>query len=420
MAILDIEGRTLAAELVQLFGLGVEHVLDDAAFNDLALRVFAYQFQHNQPYAAYARLRGRTPGEIAHWSQIPVVPTAAFKEVALVSGDAAAAEAVFRTSGTTRGTERRGEHYLPDLALYHASLLPNFAAHLLPDGAELPILSLLPPASEMPDSSLAHMIEVVIDRLGAPGSGSYATVERGIDEAALGAALRGYEEAGTPVCLLGTSFAFVHWTDALRERGERFQLAPGSRLMDTGGFKGRSREVDADELRATYGELLGIPENFLVNEYGMAEMCSQFYDNVLRDNVLRDQVALHGKIEEPDREVAQRDQVNEFDQEVALRDLPQGEPASSRPRPRQKVAPPWVRTVVVDPETLEAMPPGELGILRHYDLANLGSVIGVQTEDLGRAVEGGFLLLGRAAGAPPRGCSIATDLLLEAVAGHPQ
>lgn len=380
---LDPEGRRLAAELIEIFGRGVDQQLDDEGFNTLALRVFSYQFERNQPYAAYARRRDRTPESVRHWSEIPAVPTAAFKEVPLVAGDPARAERVFRTSGTTRGSERRGEHHILDLMLYHASLLPNFAAHLLPDGAELPILSLMPPTSELPDSSLAHMIAVVLERLGAPGSGYFATADGGIDEEALGEALRRFEAEGRPVCILGTSFAFVHWTDALRERGERFRLAPGSRLMDTGGFKGKSREVAPDELRATYVELLGIPEDHLVNEYGMAEMCSQFYDRVLRDRI-RGGVSTEGGA--------------------------QGGVA------RVKVGPPWVRTQVVSPETLEPVQPDEIGILRHYDLANLGSVIGVQTEDLGREVDGGFLLLGRAAGAPPRGCSIAMDLLLEAAA----
>jgi len=373
---LDSQGRALAAELVRIFERGVGEPLDDVAFNNLALRIFAYQCNRNAAYGAYARLRGRTPEAISHWREIPAVPTAAFKELPLVSGDPDRVDAVFRTSGTTRGGERRGEHYIPDLTLYHASLLPNFAAYLLPDGAELPMLSLLPSDRELPDSSLAHMIAVVSDRLGAPGSRSYASVDAGIDEAGLEAALRRHEAEGTPVCLLGTSFAFVHWTDSLRARGVSFRLPPGSRLMDTGGYKGRSREVAADELRATYVELLGIPEPFLVNEYGMAEMCSQFYDTVLREHTRKGAAG-----------------------------------------PRVKAAPPWVRTVVVDPETLEPVPPGEVGILRHYDLANLGSVLAVQTEDLGREVEGGFVLLGRAAGAPPRGCSIATDLLLEAVSG---
>lgn len=372
---LDTTGQALAAELVSLFGRGVDTPLSDADFDALARRIFAYQFERNAPYAAYCRSRGRLPETVAHWLEIPAVPTAAFKEVHLVSGDERAGEALFRTSGTTLGGEKRGEHVVLDLSLYHASLLPNFAAHLLPEGLAMPILSLIPSTREMPDSSLAHMVAVVIEQLGGEGSGYYATVERGIDGARLEAALRRAEGEGTPVCLLGTSFSYVHWTDALRAEGTCFRLPPGSRLMDTGGFKGKSREVGEGELRASYAELLGIDPDFTVNEYGMTEMCSQFYDNVLRDRVRAGAAA-----------------------------------------PRHKVAPPWVRTVVVSPETLEPLPAGEVGILRHVDLANLGSVTAIQTEDLGREVEGGFLVLGRAAGAAPRGCSIAVDLLLRALA----
>jgi hypothetical protein len=70
---------------------------------------------------------------------------------------------------------------------------------------------------------------------------------------------------------------------------------------------------------------------------------------------------------------------------------------------------------VVDPETLEPVSPGITGLLQHFDLANAASVSAIQTEDLGVAVDGGFQLLGRAPGATPRGCSVAMDLLLEAV-----
>lgn len=370
---LDAEGRALRAELIGLFTRPIDEPLTDHEFTELARRVFAYQFARNEPYAAYCRRRGVTPDGIEHWTQIPAVPTAAFKELPLVSGKLSDAEAVFRTSGTTRGRERRGEHYILDLSLYHGSLIPNFAAYLLPDGAELPMLSLVPSVQEMADSSLAHMIDVVMDRLGAEGSRSYATVAMGIDYDALDAALERYASEGTPVMLLGTSFSFVHWTDHLREQGRRHELPPGSRLMDTGGFKGRSREVPEAELRTTYRELLGIPEDHVVNEYGMTEMCSQFYDSVLREKVLWGAAG-----------------------------------------PRRKIPPPWVRTIPVDPETLEPVGPGEVGVLRHHDLANLGSVAAIQTEDLGRLEGDGFVVLGRASGAPPRGCSIAMDLLVEA------
>lgn len=371
---LDAEGRTIAAELREVFSRGVGTPLDDDAFDALARRVFTYQFERNAPYAAYCRRRGVTPADVDHWTRIPAVPTAAFKHVVLACGPVEAAEAVFRTSGTTLGAEQRGQHYVLDLSLYHASLLPNFAAHLLPDGAELPMLALVPPPAHAPDSSLGHMIDVAMERLGADGGGYFIDPAVGILEDALDRALTAAEAERRPFFLLGTAFAFVHWLDRLRERGRRYALAPGSRLMDTGGFKGRSREVPAEDLRAAYAEWLGIPDDHCVNEYGMTELCSQFYDTVLRERV-----------------------------------------RTGTAGPRRKIAPPWVRTRVVSAETLEPVPPGEVGLLCHYDLANLGSVLAVQTEDLGRETDdGGFLVLGRAGGAPPRGCSIAMDLLLEA------
>ena len=371
---LDVEGRKIAAELREVFARGVDAPLDDATFDALARRVFAYQFERNEPYAAYCRRRGVTPEDVDHWTRIPAVPTAAFKHLTLVCGPLEEAEAVFRTSGTTLGPEQRGSHYMLDLTLYHASLVPNFAAYVLPDGAELPMLALVPPAKQVPDSSLIHMIDVVMDRLGADGSGYFVDPAAGILEDELDRALVGFIEQGTPVCLIGTAFSFVHWLDRLRERGRRYALPPGSRLMDTGGFKGRSREVPAEELRAMYAEWLGIPDDHCVNEYGMTELGSQFYDTVLRERV-----------------------------------------KTGAAGPRHKVAPPWVRTRVVSADPLEPLPPGEVGLLCHWDLANLGSVLAVQTEDLGRETDdGGFVVLGRASGAPPRGCSIAMDLLLEA------
>jgi hypothetical protein len=371
----DPDGRALRSMLVDLFGNPIDEPLDDDAFNRAALRVFAYQFAHNAPYAAFCQRRERTPATVEHWTDVPAVPTAAFKEVALTAGDAAGAEAVFRTSGTTQGVEKRGVHHVLDLAIYHFSLIPNFAGCMLPDGAELQMLSLIPPSSELPDSSLSHMVAVLLDRLGAPGSAFYASASHGIDDQRLAARLRDAEADGTPVCVLGTSFAFVHWLDRLADRAQRFALPDGSRLMDTGGYKGRSRELDEHELLAMYSRLLGIPASHCVNEYGMTEMCSQFYDSTLRDHV-------RGR---------------------------------GRQHERRKIVPPWVRTRVVDPESLRPLPDGATGLLQHFDLANAGSVMAIQTEDVGVMVDGGFRLLGRAPGAMPRGCSIAMDILLEAV-----
>ena len=365
---LDGAGVALRDALLERFRRPLDEPLPDHRFDALARAAFAFQFERNAAYGAWCTRRGVSPASLRHWSEIPAVPTAAFRELALVAGRPDRAEAVFRTSGTTRGAERRGAHYIPDLSLYHGSLLPNFAARLLPDGASLPMLSLIPSPPELPDSSLAHMVAQVMDRFGAPGSGWFATSAHGIDHARLRRALEGCTRDGRAVCLLGTSLSFVHWLDGLAERDEHFTLPPGSRLMDTGGFKGRSRDVPADELRAEYQQRLGIPAAACINEYGMTELCSQFYDSTLAD------------------------------------------PRASR----RKLAPPWVRTRVVDPDSLEEVPAGRRGLLQHVDLANLGSVMAVQTEDVGQSTADGFLVHGRAAGSMPRGCSIAMDELLAA------
>lgn len=340
------------------------HDPEAGLFDDLALRLFDFQFRHNEPYRRYCERRGRTPETITHWKEIPAVPTAAFKELDLISGQP---EVVFFTSGTTQGPERRGRHGFPRLALYHASLLSNFAAHLLPEGAKLRMLILTPPPNAMPFSSLVHMLEVVQRELGAPGSG-YFVGEKGLDFTGLAQALASAEEKEEPLLLLGTTSSFVHFFDGCLEKRRRFQLSPGSRLMDTGGSKGGSREVKRAEFYQLCRNILGIDEDSCVNEYGMTEMGSQFYDNVLRNRFL------------------------------GIRE------------PRYKVIPSWVRTLVVDPETLEEVQHGSVGVLRHYDLANAGSVMAVQTEDLGYKVREGFEVIGRLPGAEARGCSLALPL----------
>ena len=173
--------------------------------------------------------------------------------------------------------------------------------------------------------------------------------------------------------MVGTAFAFVHLLDALAADGSRFRLPDGSRVMETGGFKGRSRTVPREELYAAIDGRLGIPPDRIVNEYGMTELLSQFYEPVLTGGA-----RLH--------------------------------------RP-----PPWVRTRVLDPATLEPLPPGREGLLCHFDLANLDSVCCLLTEDLGveppEAEGNGFRVQGRSSGAEPRGCSLAMDDLMTAVRG---
>lgn len=365
----------LRAELIRRFHDAVTPI-GDTAFTELAVRVFSRNFEAVPAYAGYCRTRGVTPETVDDWTRIPAVPTAAFRELGLRAEDMET-ERLFRTSGTTRGRERRGEHHVADLELYRASLRSTFRSFLLPDDARLPFLSLMPTTRDLPDSSLAFMISDLMEAFGAEDSEVFATPD-GLAFNALTAAARTACAQGQPVLLIGTSAAFIHWLDRLAKDHARLNLPAGSRLMDTGGHKGKARQVAPDQLRATYAAMLGLPDHACVNEYGMTELLSQRYDSELRRHIAGG-----------------------------------GESGA----PRGKEGPGWLRTVAVDPETLAPLPDGSPGILRHVDLANLDSIAAIQTEDFGyvdpTGGSGAVILEGRATGAPPRGCSLAMDLLLD-------
>ncbi len=365
------EHRSLKNSVLQLIADGATGPQDDNGFNEIALSLFRYQVEMNQPYRAFCSHRNIAPNIVSHWTEIPALPTSAFKEFDVACFDPSEAHTVFESSGTTGSKPSR--HHISDLSLYEASLLAHFKLCILPDGKQLPMLLVSQPPSMAPRSSLVHMLETV--RIELAAEGDYYIDNQGLRLDSIFESLRRQEEALQPVAILGTTLAFVHLLDACQERTLRFSLPQGSRLMDTGGYKGRSREVPKPELRRLYSSVLGIPPTHVVNEYGMTEMGSQFYDTSLLDH-------LGGIAREP-----------------------------------RKRGAPWTRTTVVDPETMTQAAPGRTGLLRHYDLTNVDSVIALQTDDLGVQVDNGFEIVGRAAGAGARGCSISVDTLLSQARG---
>ena len=370
---MDDSFESLSDDLKAAFRGGVLEPWTDQSFGELALRVLEHQLETNPIYSSYCRKRGVTPSTLEDWEAIPPVPTSAFKVVPLISGDPARVQRVFRTSGTTHGPQGRGEHHVLDLGLYKASLIPNLEAHLYPDGARLRLLALVPSPEKAPDSSLSFMLGEALEVLSAGDGGFFMRPEEGLDVEGLRRALTEATAEEQPVLLAGTAFAFVHWLDALADAEHPLELPPGSRILETGGFKGRSRTLSRPELYEALSTAHDVPIHRIVNEYGMTELLSQFY-------------------------------------EPALSDPPESLEG------RRHVAPPWMRTRVLDPTTLDSLPPGEEGLLCHYDLANAGSVVAVLTEDMGSVDTGGGLrVVGRAEGAEPRGCSLAMDELLSGV-----
>jgi hypothetical protein len=339
-------------------------------FNDLALRIFAHQLRYNASYARYCASLGVMPEHLpSSWEAIPPVPTAAFKEATLATFDVANATLTFETSGTTIGVG--GKHYMESSSLYDAALLAGFRDAMLDDAPRpLRYLLFVPNPKRRPQSSLGYMMQRVTERFGSGDAHWYVDGDRlHVDRFIADAAAARADSA--PVCIAGTAFAFVQLLDALQERGiGSLPLPVGSCMMETGGFKGRTRIVKRAELYEQLSRVFAIPHYRIVAEYGMTELTSQYYDVNLRSGV---------------------------DSE-----------------PRVKAAPPWLRARVVGPDG-KSLPTGVVGALVHVDLANRSSCVAIQTEDLGVATEdGGIILLGREHGAELRGCSLDAEQLIHA------
>lgn len=342
-------------------------------FESLALRVFEHQYATNEPYRRLCAMRGASPDSISRWIDIPPVPADAFAATPLACHDPAI---VFRTSGTSRPDARRGEHHVVDPGLYATSLVEGFRRFVIPDREEMRILSLIPGLDEEPDSSLSYMAATVLETFGDLGSGTFVRHHRAL----LGAFFAALEHAsaeGRPVLLLGTTLSFIPVLTAAGDAGVRCILPSGSRLMDTGGTKGAGRAFDDGLLVRRYAEVFGIPPAACVNEYGMTEMLSQLYN----DDLVR---LIESGFERADDHATTRE---------------------------VKRAPHWVRSRVLDPETLDD---ADHGVLCHVDLANCHSVAAILTEDLASRVGDAFVLEGRVPGAVARGCSIGMDEWLRA------
>jgi hypothetical protein len=339
-------------------------------FNEFALELFALQFAHNQAYRRFCEARKVAPGRVTHWSFIPAMPAIGFKELELTSLPEGERLRVFHSSGTTGQQSSRHFHDAESISLYEASLLPWFRAHLLPEeNLKLSFLSLTPPPQQAPHSSLVHMFQTACRTLNPHDFVFTGTVDEdgawGVDLAKTISVLHECMASNRPVMLLGTAFGFVHLLDFLDVKNVVMKLPTGSRVLETGGYKGRSRTMPKTELHQLITQQLGVMPSCIVCEYGMSELSSQAYDMRIQNQNFR--------AESPGR-------IFRF--------------------------PPWARPQIVSPETGREVQEGETGLIRVFDLANVRSVMAIQTEDLGIRREDGFELVGRAAISEPRGCSL--------------
>lgn len=340
----------------------------DIEFSGLAVMLFTLQFKHNLVYRRFCESRGIQPADISHWSQIPLVPTTAFKEFELTSLHPEDRAQVFHSSGTTEQRPSRHFHNADSLALYEASLWPWFRENCNPGDLSYQLISLTPPVHQVPHSSLVHMFDFVRRKYGADTAAFVGQVnaqgEWHLDWHAALQLLQG-EQDSRPRLVLGTAFSYVHLLDGLVERGLKLKLPAGSKVLETGGYKGRSRSMPKVELHQLIVEYLGVSAANIICEYGMSELSSQAYDT-------------------------------------------KPTPAAGNNSELRRVFrfPPWARARVISSETSAEVLDGEIGLLQIFDLANAFSVLAIQTEDLAVRRGTGFELVGRGLQAEPRGCSL--------------
>jgi hypothetical protein len=252
----------------------------------------------------------------------------------------------------TSGTTGQGfgRHFLGSLRLYQTAVQKGWDYFDLP---RHPLILLMQHPEEAEFSSLSRMGGILSNYR----SDSFYVNSEGIVEVDR---LRTFLWNRTdPVTLFGPALAFLNLLEEISD----LPLPPGSIVMETGGFKGMDREIGKGDLYARLSRCFRIEVDFIWNEYGMTELSSQFYSRGV------------------------------------------GQP---------HFAPPWLRFLIINPTTNSEASPGEVGLLRIFDVANLWSVLAVQTQDLAVAQPGGgFRLLGRDPAALPRGCSRSMDELIQ-------
>ena len=311
----------------------------DADFVQAALQTFGYQYQHNQVYQRFCTLLGRTPDKVRQLTDIPFLPIEFFKSEAVYCGNERPTT-VFTSSGTTGSQTSR--HYVKDLAVYQQSFRQGFA-DFYGNIEEYTVLALLPSYLERTGSSLITMVADLIERSGSADSGFYLN-----EYDLLAEKLTDLDRSGRKVLLIGVSFALLDLVET-----HRFQLK-NTIVMETGGMKGRRKELIREELHAILCEGFGVEH--IHSEYGMTELLSQAYS------------AGSGLYE------------------------------SVR----------WLKVLIRDTnDALSYQRPLKTGGINLIDLANIHSCSFIATQDLGRLhPDGRFEVLGRFDNADIRGCNL--------------
>ena len=309
------------------------------AFEQEALNLFKYQYNNIPVYNTFCKYLHIQPKEVTHSSQIPFLPIQFFKSNKITSKNSEV-HTIFSSSGTT-GTIP-SKHYVKDISLYEKSYLETFKL-FYGDIKEYVILALLPAYLEREGSSLIYMVNDLIQKTAHPESGFYLN-----NLGKLKDALLRLDASGKKVILIGVSFALLDLV-------EQFQFSlKNTIVMETGGMKGRRKEMIRAELHEILSKGFGVKD--IHSEYGMTELLSQAYSN--GNSIFQ--------------------------------------------------CPPWMKIYIRDTnDPLALLPDNKTGGVNIIDLANKHSCAFIATQDLGKSYSNNtFEILGRFDHSDIRGCNL--------------
>jgi phenylacetate-coenzyme A ligase PaaK-like adenylate-forming protein len=227
-------------------------------FNELSLEIFHFQYNNVKVYQNYVDALSTKPLEISHYSQIPFLPIQFFKSNKVIINDAIP-EIIFTSSGTTG--ENKSHHYISDLEVYKSSFLKCFEMFYGKVNS-LCFLALLPSYMERKDSSLIFMVNELIKQSGNKNSGYYLNNNKNLVEVL-------QKLKNEKVLLIGVTHALLDFAESIN-----LEL-PNTMVMETGGMKGRRKELIRSELHEKLKSGFGVTE--IHSEYGMTELLSQAY-----------------------------------------------------------------------------------------------------------------------------------------------
>ena len=318
----------------QIFSIQSE---DD--FQAIALEVFRYQAQENEVYKDFLHFLNVDYTKIQHTDNVPFLPIQFFKKHELISGNRPV-EKTFTSSGTTGMTTSK--HFVTDLALYHYSLEKCFEQFYGPL-SDYTIFALLPSYLERNGSSLIDMVEYWIEKSGSAQSGFYLYNHDDLYENLLT-----HEKTGKKAILIGVSFALLDFVENYKMNLQH------TIVMETGGMKGRKKEITREELHTILKN--GFGTNEIHSEYGMTELLSQGYSR--------------------------------------------GDLTFKSPN--------WMRILIRETEDpFRYVEEGKTGGVNVIDLANYNSISFIATDDLGKKISANqFEILGRFDNSDVRGCNL--------------